>query len=94
MRSPGINGFLFILGAAAAVLDRGNLLLILPVWSVFSGFFRYLISDKQGQSHRWRRYQADVCLRSDPRVEADHSGVSAGMHHRLCNPSDPYPGSG
>lgn len=43
---PGINGFLFILGAAAAVLDRGNLLSHLAGMVCVSGFLGilYLIS--------------------------------------------------
>ncbi|WP_417029852.1 prepilin peptidase [Blautia sp.] len=43
---PGINGFLFILGVAAAVLDRGNLLSHLAGMVCVSGFLGilYLIS--------------------------------------------------
>lgn len=43
---PGINGFLFILGVAAAVLDRGNLLSHLAGMLCVSGFLGilYLIS--------------------------------------------------
>ena len=43
---PGINGFLFILGVAAAVLDRGNLLSHLAGMICVSGFLGilYLIS--------------------------------------------------
>lgn len=43
---PGINGFLFILGMAAAVLDRGNLLSHLAGMVCVSGFLGilYLIS--------------------------------------------------
>ena len=70
--------FFCVLGIAATVLDRNNLLSHVIGAVCVSGFLEHSVSGQWRQSHRRRRCEADGSLWVDPWLETDPSAFLLG----------------